>query len=137
MSYVIDGDGKVTFTCNGCRKATTSRNVKSLPRGWYVVGVLQSAHDPECAENAKPDDLRAVGEVVGSHFHSLRCGKKAMTSSKVKEMIARSGVALALYGKCDLVIDGTQAGIAPGRTIEDDKRPKMPPPHKMEGGSPI
>lgn len=134
MSYEIDGDGRVTFTCNGCGKTTTSRNVKSLPRGWYVVGVLQSAHDPECADTAEPEDIRAVGEVVGSHFHTLRCGKKAMTSSKVKEMVARSGVALALYGKCDLVIDGTMAGVAPGRTIEDDNRPKEHPPYKLDGG---
>ncbi len=134
MSYVIDEDGKVTFTCNGCGKTTTSRNVKSLPRSWCVVGVLQSAHDPECADTAEPEDIRAVGEVVGSHFHTLRCGKKAMTSSKVKEMVARSGVALALYGKCELVVDGTSAGVAPGRTIKDDNRPKEHPPYKLDGG---
>lgn len=155
MSFEIDGDGKVTFTCKGCNKEKTTRSLKGLPKGWLVTGVLRIADDPEMAEveyhpaedwekhqhrlqeaqtqlNARLDKL---GSMIGAHFCSKKCYKTILLSEENKTKIEKLGVTLAVYGKCEVVIDGA-AGAAtkmsePG---EGEVRKGDIPPFEVGGG---
>lgn len=146
MSWKMDADGKVTFTCNGCGKTKTTRSTKTLPRSWAVTGVLASAVPPEDVPDGdrnrflleQQKALLEAGELIGAHFHSMKCGKKTLEGRILREKVLKAGVALVLYGKAELVIDGTGGGaLAIGRHA-DAKRPKSPPEFELgDGPSPI
>lgn len=125
MSYRIEVDGTVTFTCNACQRETQVNNSKQLPVGWCVVGVLEMAQDPEVGEptdrpEASSEDLHEVGALVGAHYHNERCGLKALKHPKVARLVERLKIALALYWGCILVVDGTGGDVGVGRSEAHD-----------------
>jgi len=115
MSYLIDPDGRVTFTCNVCCKKVSTYSHRSIPKGWCVTGLIHDIPDPETGEEELDLKAREVSVLIGAHFCSVECGKAYLGKKRAKEMIRKAGVALALYSGCEIVLDGTCYQIAPGQ----------------------
>ena len=113
MSYMVKEDGKVEFSCHGCEKTKTTDSLAKLPKNWCVTGILVSQHHEEFRDegDTTPTDqkLREVNEQLAAHFCSIRCAKKKLLAPKVREYVARQGITLVLYGKCETIVDGTTA----------------------------
>lgn len=170
MSYMVKEDGKVEFSCHGCTKIKTTDSLARLPKGWCITGILVNVVDPELAsfDDEPPTDqkLRELNEQLAAHFCSVKCAKKKLHAPKVKEYVERMGATLVLYGKSEVIVDGSPAKVArlkerkakkwvhPENRREDDAgddpgadrggdgpdlgKPKSPPPFKLgDGGSPI
>jgi hypothetical protein len=140
MSYTIDGDGKVTFRCQGkeCGKTKESRSLKVLPKKWCLSAVLVSE---ETAEYTSPDAaaayaqrtqerlLEANRELAG-HFCSFKCAKRSFEDQRVVAMVKKLKVAVVVYSECKLVIDAENLDDGDGRD-EDE----APAPRPSKGGS--
>lgn len=144
MSYMIGADGEVKYTCKGCGKAKTTRTLKSLPRGWCVTGILAIKPDPEFEAERDPERLgvlaqeriASVGGMVGAHFCSFKEGLDYLSRKEVVDEVMAAGVTLALWGKCQIVVDG--AGIDRPVPEGSYRKGELPPPAEVkEGGSPF
>lgn len=151
MGYVLDADGKVTFTCRGCAKQVVTRSLKAIPKGWCISGILGQIPDPEslppeAEASTQQEALTYIAASLSDHFCSERCAKRHLSTREVQDRVRRLGVVLVLWGKCTLVIDGSRA---PGEKVdpalfgkkhideEGEERPGSPPPYKADGPSPI
>ena len=135
MSYEILPDGEVAFICNGCGQKKISRNTKSLPKGWYISGVMAAPVDPEWRSESEEDQatqLQEVGELIGSHFHSLPCARQNLLIPPVIEKMRKLSIALCVYGKCELIIAGPNSMQAPGRHVSQEGS-GSPPPFDFDG----
>ena len=171
MSYLVKEDGKVEFSCHGCDKTKTTNSLASLPKNWCITGILVSQHHEEFRDegDTTPTDqkLRECNEQLAAHFCSIKCAKKKLHAPQVKEYVARMGVTLVLYGKCETIVDGTtakeEALKKKKKYVHPENRPdsdagdappdrgpdqgggggpglgrKSPPPYRLgDGGSPI
>lgn len=154
MSYLVKEDGKVEFSCHGCTKTKTTDSLASLPKNWCITGILVSQHHEEFRDegDSTPTDqkLRECNEQLAAHFCSIKCAKKKLHAPKVKEYVARMGVTLVLYGKCETIVDGTTAKeealkqrkkkpyVHPENRRDDDAgdRPESGPDHGGGGEGP-
>lgn len=147
MTFEIKPDGEVEFVCKQCEKTATARALKSLPKKWVVTGVLRVAVDPEvdraedmAAKQREMDErMHEAGTLIGAHFCSVKCAKEMLLSDKVKAQVERAGVTLAIYGKCELIIDGANArelGVPRADGGEGHRKGEIPP-LTFDGGSPI
>lgn len=153
MSYMVDGDGKITFTCQGknCGKTKESRSVKVLPKKWCISAVLVTEDSPEFtdpgrqqeAEEAKAARVLEANQALAGHFCSFKCAKNSFADERVLAMAKKLRVAVVVYGDCKLVIDAENAGgdddagdreDAPkprkGGSRDDDPAPRKEPPAK-------
>lgn len=171
MSYLVRDDGKVEFSCHGCTKTKVADSLASLPKNWCITGILVSQHHEEFRDEGDvtttDQKLRECNEQLAAHFCSIKCAKKKLLAEKVREYVARMGITLVLYGKCETIVDGTTAkekalkekkakwvhpedrpesdagdrpdsGPDKGGGGPDLNKPKSPPPFKLpEGGSPF
>jgi hypothetical protein len=134
MSYTVDGDGKVTFRCQGkdCGKTKESRSLKVLPKKWCITGILLNQADPEGSEDPKKMDgdriLEANANLAG-HFCSFKCAKNTFSDERIIAMVRKLRVAIVVYGDCKLVIDAENWG--EGGDDGDEDKPVMP----KKGGS--
>lgn len=143
MSFDCSGDGEVTFRCNGCGKERKTRSMHGLPKGWCVSGALLSLWDPECGSHRDPSIGEATAAALAGHFCSILCGRGALRSRRVVEVVRRLGVAVALYSRCELVVvpgDGDPSWEEVVDPSPDDwerpDKPKSHPKYRLDGGNP-
>lgn len=113
MSYTVDGDGKITFQCQGkdCGKTKEARSLKVLPKKWCITGILLNKADPELGEEgeaqAAKDNARILeaNSSLSGHFCSFKCAKTTFADERVIAMVRKLRVAVVVYGECKLVID--------------------------------
>lgn len=138
MSYSVDADGEVTFTCQGkdCGKTKKARTVKVLPKKWCITGILLNQPDPESGvageERAMEENARILeaNQNLSGHFCSFKCAKRTFEDPRVVAMVRKLGVAVVVYGDCKMVIDAEQGGRGDDGDGEDEPAPKRP-----KGGS--
>jgi hypothetical protein len=140
MSYTVDGDGKVTFRCQGkeCGKTKESRSLKVLPKKWCLSAVLVSEASPEytsqeaAAAYAKETQVRLLeaNRELAGHFCSFKCAKRSFEDPRVVAMVKKLRVAVVVYGESKLVIDAESMDDGDGR--DDDEAPA---PRRPGGGS--
>jgi len=142
MSYTVDGDGQIRYACKTCQREQTTRSLKSLPKGWFISGILKTAFDPEVQSQdeaaSKQTDLTSrlmeAGEMVGMHFCRIQCARQFFKDAKVRDKIIEMKVSVGVYGKCELMVDGARAG-EPEEDPEEGTTRGSPPPFQMgEGG---
>jgi hypothetical protein len=135
MSYTVDGDGKVTFRCQGkdCGKTKEARTVKVLPKKWCITGILLTQADPEGGESALEDAaatnnrLLEANSQLSGHFCSFKCAKNTFSDERVVAMVKKLRVAVVVYGDCKLVIDAENLdGGGDDGEGEDEPAPKRP-----------
>ena len=135
MSFEVQDDGSVQYKCRGCDAKATTRNLKSLPKGWCLTGVIAIAHDPELET---PEDgqrqLNEAGELIGAHFHTTKCGKKFLAQKLVKEQVLAAKITLALWSKVEIIIDG--ANVKGSNELEDGTYRGSPPPLDVDKDNP-
>ncbi len=123
MSYTVDGDGKVTFQCQGkdCGKKQETRSLKVLPKKWCITGILITEHSPEDGGAAESDHERLMeaNKNLSGHFCSLKCAKNTFADPRVEAMVRKLKVAVVVYKDCVLVVDG-EGGAGGG----DEDRPR-------------
>jgi len=110
MGYMMVADGQVQFQCRGCSKTVVRRSLIALPHGWYISGILGALADPESLPvnpYTDPQALQEAASSVADYFCGKTCAKKFLLTPEVKQKIKRLGIRLVLWGKCELVIDGT------------------------------
>lgn len=144
MSYEVKEAGEVEYTCKACETKAKTRSLKALPKGWCVTGILAIKPNPECETEAElerdratsAERLRELGGMLGAHFCSAKEGKEWLKQKSVIEQVITAGVTLALWGKCDVVIDG--AGLGMQTSSAGHEKGGAPPPATFnEGSSPI
>jgi hypothetical protein len=144
MSYRVMEKGRVEYTCRSCGKTKTTKGLKELPTKWVVTGVLGTRPDPEIGPDESQEDaqrrqnerLHELGALFGAHFCSMKEGQKYLRHESVVEQVLKAGVTLALWGQCEVVIDGARMGDMPPE--EGYRKGELPPPAEMkEGGSPF
>lgn len=144
MTFTVGTDGEAEFKCHGCGKKSTTRNLKTLPKGWLLTGILKIATDEEWAgaegmEEAQVQydaKMRKAGSLIGAHFCSMKCAKKKLLSEESKDKIQKAGISLAVFGQVTLLVDGAKA-LEPTEGGDDDdddpadgwKKGEIPP-HK-------
>jgi len=142
MTFRVGEDGDATFTCQACAKKKMTRNLKTIPKGWLLTGVLKVAVDEEWegaegmeeAQAHYDAKMRKAGSLIGAHFCSMKCAKKKLLSDEAKKKILRAGISLAVFGKVELLVDGAQMLQPTEGDDEDDhgeswKKGEVPP-HK-------
>jgi hypothetical protein len=159
MSYTVDGDGKVTFRCQGkeCGKTKDSRSLKVLPKGWCITGILLNQADPEGLEEPQKPDADRIMEAnanLAGHFCSFKCAKHTFSDERIVAMVRKLRVAVVVYGSCKMVIDAENWDGDGGDEGDEDKpvmpkkggsrddepdpkgldRPNSPPPFKLGPG---
>jgi len=143
MSYTVDGDGKVTFRCQGkeCGKTRESRSLKVLPKKWCLSAVLVSEDSPEYtspeanaayAQRTQERLLEANRELAG-HFCSFKCAKRSFEDPRVVAMVKKLKVAVVVYSECKLVIDAENLDDGDGG--DDGDGEQAPAPRRPKGGS--
>ena len=141
MSYTVDGDGKVTFRCQGkeCGKTKESRSLKVLPKKWCLSAVLVSEDSPEFvsteAQNAyqqkTQERLLEANQQLAGHFCSFKCAKKSFSDERVVAMVKKLKVAVVVYGDCKLVVDAENMDDGDGR--DGDEAPLRAGPMAARG----
>lgn len=129
MSYTVDGDGKVTFRCQGkdCGKTKEARSLKVLPKGWCITGVLLNQLDPEAGTDEMASDdrrIREANENLSGHFCSFKCAKKTFSDPRIVATVKKYRVAIVVYGQCKMVIDAENLDDDGGDEGEDRPAPK-------------
>ena len=150
MSYEVQANGNVEYTCRGCGKKKETKTLKELPKGWVVTGVLAVKSDPEVgmdetmeeAQKKQNERLHELGALFGAHFCSMKEGEKYLRKESVVEQVLAVRVTLALWGQCQVMIDGARMGESRGddggSPEEGYPKGKLPPPAEYkEGQSPI
>ena len=144
MSYEIRADGRVVYACRKCGKEKETKTLKDLPKGWVVTGILGTRQDPEMGADESQEDaqrrqnerLHELGALFGAHFCSMKEGQKYLRQESVVEQVLKAGVTLALWGQCEVVIDGARMG--EGTPEDGYRKGELPPPAEFkEGSSPI
>ena len=143
MSYRVMEKGRVEYTCRACAKTKTTKSLKELPAKWVVTGVLGTRGDPEVgadetqeeAQRRQNERLHELGALFGAHFCSMKEGQKYLRQESVVEQVLKAGVTLALWGQCEVVIDGARMGDVPPE--DGYRKGELPPPAEYKGGSPI
>lgn len=140
MSYTVDGDGKVTFRCQGkdCGKTKESRSLKVLPKKWCLSAVLVSEDSPEFVsteaktahEQRTQERVLEANQQLAGHFCSFKCAKKSFSDERVVAMVKKLRVAVVVYSDCKLVIDAENMNEGDGRDGEEKPAPRRP-----KGGS--
>jgi hypothetical protein len=141
MSFTILEGGKVEFQCRGCPKKAVTKGLHRIPNGWYVTGVLQVSVDPEAKsqediEREGAQRISAVGPVIGAHFHTKKCATTFFKGEKIREQVENARVTLALYGECEIVVDGAQLAGSVGTRVgeyPDGEQRGSPPPFQVGG----
>lgn len=152
MSYQILADGEIEFICQGkgCGKTIKSRQLRAVPKGWFVSGILRMSAKDEADPviwNISQEIVNRLGPVIGGHWCSRKCAKSILFLPDIIQAVKEAGLCVVLYGKTELVIDGTkrpgpedaEEGEHPqprrGGSRDDDDLPKGSlPPYKMEDG---
>jgi ribosomal protein L24E len=116
MSYTVDGDGKVTFRCQGkdCGKMKEARSLKVLPKGWCISSILLSEVDAEFKEEGDPktdmERVQSANAELAGHFCSFKCAKRTFADPRIIACVKKYRVAVVVYGQCKLVIDAENLG---------------------------
>lgn len=122
MSYRMDDDGGIEFTCQCCGTTRRTRQHKAVPPGWYISGVLRMTH--EDLDGAAPElgpelDAELVASVNG-HWCSKKCAEEVLLSPEIRAKMEEAGLCVVLYGKAEMVIDATR-GPKRERTHPEDE----------------
>jgi hypothetical protein len=152
MSYTVLSDG-VEFLCRGCGRTAKTKSVSRLPKGWCVTGILAYKNEEWTEEEAPSEDVPAellerrkemqekregqkmlkLGSRFACHFHSVQCGRRFLSRPEVIAEIKKCGVTLAMWGMCDIVIDGAGMTEKPDEGGEEPP-PGSPPPYEYKEG---
>jgi hypothetical protein len=143
MSYEVMANGRVEYTCRKCGKTKETKSLKELPKGWVVTGILAVKGDPEVgadetqeeAQQKQNERMHELGAYFGAHFCSMKEGERFLRDESVIEKVLKAGVTLALWGQCNVVIDGARMGQPPPE--DGYRKGELPPPAELKGGSPI
>lgn len=137
MSYQVDGDGKVTFRCQGkdCGKTKEARSVKVLPKKWCISSVVFTLDHPESGGDEIDPEEQAkkaieANQNLAGHFCSFKCAKNTFSDERVVAMVKKLRVAVVVFGDCKMVIDAENLDGGEGGDGEDEPAPKRP-----KGGS--